>query len=130
MTARSLPEWVGASADTPIPPRVRLRVWERCEGRCGECGRKLTPADTWIVEHLVALVNGGANRENNLGITCGWCKPVKDARDVADKSKVASLRKKHLGITGPKRRMQSRGFDKAPPQHTATSKIQRKGDRA
>jgi len=130
MTARSLPEWVGATPDTAIPPRVRLRVWERCEGRCGECGRKLTPADTWIVEHLTALVNGGINRENNLGITCGWCKPNKDAEDVAEKSKVASIRKKHLGIIGPKRKMQGPGFRKSPGQHSATRPIQRKGDRA
>lgn len=129
MTARAVPEWIGATPDTAIPPRVRLRVWERCEGRCGECGRKLTPADTWIVEHLTALVNGGLNRENNLGITCGWCKPNKDARDVAEKSKVAKIKAKHLGIK-PKSRLQSRGFDKAPPQHSASRPIQRKGDRA
>lgn len=129
MTGRSLPEWVGATPDTPIPPRVRLRVWERCEGRCGECGRKLTPADTWIVEHLVALINGGLNRESNLGITCGWCKPNKDARDVAEKAKVAKIKAKHLGIKS-KSRLQSRGFPKAEPQRSASRPIQRKGERA
>ena len=128
MNARTLPEWIGATPDTAIPPRVRLRVWERCEGRCGECGRKLTPADTWIVEHLVALVNSGQNRESNLGITCGWCKPNKDARDVAEKAKVAKIKAKHLGIK-PKSRLQSRGFPKAEPQRTASTPPQRKADR-
>lgn len=130
MTTRSVPEWIGATSDTAIPPRVRLRVWTRCDGKCGECGRKIRTGESWIVEHLVALVNGGLNRESNLGITCGWCKPVKDARDVADKSKVASIRKKHLGITATKRKLQGPGFRKSPGQHSATRPIQRKGDRA
>ena len=30
--ARSVAEWVGATPDTPVPPRVRLRVFERDEG--------------------------------------------------------------------------------------------------
>lgn len=95
---RAVPEWIGQSADSAIPDRVRLRVFERCEGRCGECGRKIGPADTWIIEHLIALVNGGQNRESNLGVTCGWCKPAKDKRDVAQKAKGARVRKKHTGI--------------------------------
>ena len=98
MTGRSVPEWIGQGADSAIPDRVRLRVWERCEGRCGECGRKIGPADSWIIEHLIALVNGGQNRESNLGVTCGWCKPAKDRRDVAQKAKAAKVRKKHVGI--------------------------------
>lgn len=109
MNARAVPEWIGATPDTAIPPRVRLRVFERCGGKCGQCNRKIGPADTWIVEHLTALVNGGENRERNLGITCGWCKPVKDAVDVAIKAKVAKVRAKHLGIRRP-----SRGFQKPP----------------
>ena len=36
----------------------------------------------------------------------------------------------HLGITGPKRKLQGPGFRKSPGQHTATRQIQRKGDRA
>ncbi len=129
MTGRSLPEWIGTTPDTSIPPRVRLRVWERCEGRCGECGRKITPSDTWIVEHLTALINGGQNRESNLGITCGWCKPNKDARDVAEKAKVAKVKAKNLGIK-PKPRWPSRPLGNGNHQHTATSPIQRKGERA
>jgi 5-methylcytosine-specific restriction endonuclease McrA len=98
MMARSVPEWVGATDDTAIPQRVRLRVWERCEGRCGECGRKIGPSDSWIIEHLLAIINGGQNRENNLGVTCGWCKPDKDRKDVAVKVKSARVRAKHAGV--------------------------------
>lgn len=100
---RAVPEWIGQSADSAIPDRVRLRVWERCEGRCGECGRKIGPADTWIIEHLVALANGGANRETNLGVTCGWCKPQKDRADIQITKHGRRVRERHLGINKTRR---------------------------
>ena len=49
-------------------------------------------------EHLVALINGGANAEGNLSVTCGWCLPEKNAADVAEKSLTYRKRSKHLGI--------------------------------
>lgn len=96
--ARSLALWIGATDDTPAPPRVRLRVWDRCEGRCHRCTRKIPTGDAWVLEHLKAVINGGRNAEDNLGLSCSWCVPAKNAEDVADKSEVATIRKKHLGI--------------------------------
>jgi len=51
-----------------------------------------------------ALINGGANRENNLDITCDWCLPEKNAEDVAEKSRVYSIRSKHVGAVEKRRR--------------------------
>jgi 5-methylcytosine-specific restriction protein A len=103
--ARSLPEWVGATPDSPIPPRVRVRVFDRFEGRCHRCTRKIGAADKWTLEHLVALINGGANRESNLTVTCDWCLPEKNSEDVAEKSSVYHKRAKHLGVDlKPKRK--------------------------
>lgn len=99
--ARSVALWVGRSDDTNAPPRVRLRVWDRCEGRCGQCGRKIRPGEGWTLEHLIALINGGKNAEDNLGVTCDWCLPAKNAADVAVKAKTAAVRAKHLGIRPP-----------------------------
>lgn len=68
-------------------PRVRLtdaqtaKLFLERHGCCRDCGRKLGPADDWIVEHIIALENGGTNDWDNLGITCSWCKPKKDAED-------------------------------------------------
>jgi len=128
--SRSVPEWIGKTDDTPAPPRVRARVFERCGGRCGQCDRKIRPGEGWTLEHLIALINGGRNAEGNLGVTCDWCLPAKNAADVAEKSKVAAVRQKHLGIIGAQRhRFQSPGFHKAPPQHSATREIVRKSER-
>jgi 5-methylcytosine-specific restriction protein A len=99
--ARSVALWVGRTDDTNAPPRVRLRVWDRCEGKCGQCGRKIRPGEGWTLEHLIALINGGKNAEDNLDVTCDWCLPAKNAADVAAKAKTAAVRAKHLGIRQP-----------------------------
>ena len=80
--SRSTAEWIGKTDDSAIPPRVRLRVFERAGGRCqGECGRILTPADKWQADHVTALINGGANRESNLRCICDWCHKLKKRMD-------------------------------------------------
>ena len=61
---------------------------------CGQCKRKLGASDDWIVEHVLALENGGSNDWHNLGITCTRCKPAKDAADhgAAAKSRKSATR--------------------------------------
>ena len=98
MAGRTVPEWVGDSADSTPPPRVRLRVFERDGGRCHRCTRGIRAGDAWTLEHLIALCNGGRNAETNLGLTCRWCLPEKNAEDVAEKAAVARVRSKHIGI--------------------------------
>jgi hypothetical protein len=39
-------------------------------------------------DHIIALINGGENRETNLQILCDWCDPAKTAADVRQKAKV------------------------------------------
>jgi len=95
---RAVDEWIGANDDTPFPPRVRVRVFERAGGKCEVCSRKLGPADKWQVDHIIALINGGANRESNARCICDWCHKAKTRQDVAAKSKTARVRAHHLGI--------------------------------
>lgn len=92
-------EWIGKTDDSDPPPRVRDRVFERCDRRCHACGRQIPQrGERWTCEHLVAIINGGANRESNLGVTCCNCLPAKNAADAAQKSLVARKRKKDRGI--------------------------------
>jgi 5-methylcytosine-specific restriction protein A len=98
---RSVPEWIGKTDDTPVPPRVRLRVFERF-GRCcdpaGGCGRAIRPGNAWTCDHVKAIVNGGANRENNLHPLCTWCEPPKTRSDVKLKSDAYRKGLRHAGI--------------------------------
>lgn len=78
-------------------------------GRCHRCFRKLRPPrDVWIVEHLRALENGGANDWENLTITCAWCFPKKNKEDDAIAKKIRHVATKHIVPT--KERKPKRGF--------------------
>jgi 5-methylcytosine-specific restriction protein A len=98
---RSLPEWIGATDDSPVPPRVRFRVLDAFGRGCDRdtgCGRPIRPGDAWTCDHVKAIVNGGENRENNLHPLCAWCEPPKTAADVSEKSAIYRLRLRHAGI--------------------------------
>lgn len=96
---RTLLEWIGQSPDTRIPPRVKISILERYGYRCACCTREFVPGDCPEFDHIVALINGGENREANIQPLCSWCHREKSAEDVALKSQVARRRKKHFGIT-------------------------------
>ena len=96
---RSLPEWIAADDDTPVPDRVRARVFLKFGGICTECGVKIR-AKRWVCDHRTAICNGGENRESNLGPIHESCdRKVKTPADVALKAYDARVRNKHLGIT-------------------------------
>ena len=92
---RTIEEWQGKTDDTPAPARVRLRVFERCQGRCGICDRLIRAGERWTLEHIIAICNGGPNAESNLDITCCNCLAAKNAADIAEKSHIARIAKKH-----------------------------------
>jgi len=111
---RSVPEWIGKTPDTPIPERVKIRIFERCGGRCHRTGWKLMPGDDIDYDHIIALCNGGENRESNLAPILREKHREKTAEDVRVKSKIARVKAKHLGLAPPSRaKIQSRGFPKS-----------------
>lgn len=99
---RTVEEWIGATDDTPVPPRVRLRVLDnfgqRCDINANGCGRLIRPGDKWTCDHVKALINGGSNREKNLHPLCSWCVPAKDKADVAEKSNTYQKRLSYFGM--------------------------------
>jgi 5-methylcytosine-specific restriction enzyme A len=101
--SRAVEEWIGKHDDAKVPPRVRLRILEREKGICHLSGRKITPADQWDLDHKVALINGGEHRESNLFPALRDKHREKTAEDVAEKSRTARVRMRHLGIRQPKK---------------------------
>jgi 5-methylcytosine-specific restriction protein A len=100
---RATPEWIGAHPDVAIPPRVKVRIFDRDGGRCKECTRKVGPGFLpFAFDHITALVNSGQHRETNLQLLCDHCHKVKTEADVGEKKIVRRKRAKHLGIAKPK----------------------------
>lgn len=111
--SRSTEEWIGKTDDTPIPPRVKLRVFTAAKGICWISGRKITPADQWDCDHKIALINGGENRESNLAPALRDKHREKTALDVKAKSKTARIQMRQAGIERKKVKIQSPGFRRA-----------------
>jgi len=95
--ARELPEWIGKSDNAQIPPKVRVRVFLRFLGICQECGVKIV-GKRWICDHRNSLINGGENRESNLGPIHETCDKTKTKADVAEKAKIYRKVAKAIGV--------------------------------
>lgn len=109
--SRSVPLWVGKTHDSRVPPRVRLRVFQREEGICWLSGRKIRAGEQWDLDHKIALCNGGTHSEDNLAPALRIEHRKKTARDVAQKAKDRRIRQKHVGVKRPRTIRQWRKFD-------------------
>lgn len=101
---RSLEPWVGKTDDEPIPARVKLRVFDRCSGRCAHCTNRIGGGLSPHYDHIVALANGGSNNEGNLQVLCRPCHLLKTKGDVAEKSRIYYKRLKAVGISKKRKR--------------------------
>lgn len=98
---RSVPEWRGKTHDSKIPQRVRLRIFERYEGKCYLTGRQIRAGDKWEVDHITALANGGEHAESNMAPVLALAHREKTKLDRRTQAKTGRQRKRHLGIKRP-----------------------------
>lgn len=101
---RSIKEWIGKTDDAKVPDYVRLRVFDRHAGVCHISGRKIRAGETWELEHVIALCNGGEHRETNLAPALADPHKEKTKLDRKERSKTLRKRKKYLGIKPHKSR--------------------------
>jgi len=117
---RNLPEWIGATPDSAIPQRVRVRVFERHGGVCHISGRKIAAGEPWDCDHIKALVNGGEHRESNLAPALRDKHRIKTAEDVREKSQVYHKRSGHIGA-----KLKGRGFPPAKRDGRASRPLEK-----
>ena len=109
--ARAVKEWVGPNDDAMPPPRVLVRIFDRHNGICHVCERKITAGELWTPDHVIALINGGKNVESNLApVHREVCHPDKTKQDMKTKSKIARTRKKHIRVVEARQSIQSAPF--------------------
>lgn len=71
---RSVKEWVGRTDDSRAPSSVYRRKFRQAGECCqGPCHRSLGPRDSWDLDHIVRIADGGPNAETNLQVLCDWC---------------------------------------------------------
>lgn len=91
-------EWIATNDDQNIPPRVKIRIFDRANGKCQSCSQSIVGGRRPSFDHIQALVNGGQHAESNLQLLCMPCHSLKTASDVAEKSATARVRAKHIGL--------------------------------
>lgn len=123
--SRAVPEWIGSTPDAKVPPRVRVRIFEREKGRCHLSGRVIRAGELWDLDHGVALINGGEHREFNLFPALKDKHREKTKLDVAEKAIVYRKKAKNLGVSFSKQKIQSAGFAKRGPQRSASKPLER-----
>jgi 5-methylcytosine-specific restriction enzyme A len=100
--SRSTDEWIAKHDDQKVPDRVKVRVFEREGGICHLTGAKIDPVrDEWDLDHKMALILGGQHRESNLFPALRAAHRKKTAVEMGVKSKIARVKKKHMGIGKP-----------------------------
>jgi 5-methylcytosine-specific restriction enzyme A len=114
VTGRSTEEWIGSSPDAKVPPRVRLRIFNRCNGVCYLSKRTIRAGEAWELEHKIALCNGGEHREFNMAPALVEPHKVKTKADREEKKIIDRKRKKHLGLGKAKRTIPGRRFNGEP----------------
>jgi hypothetical protein len=62
-----------ATQRTALTIDVKRAVWERCGGRCAECGS----ASLLEFDHVIPLALGGSNGERNIQLLCAECNRAK-----------------------------------------------------
>ena len=128
---RAVKEWIGKTPDAMPPERVRLRIFDRAKGRCHISGRKIHPGEDWEVEHIVAMADGGENREGNLAPALTDPHKRKSAKEAKERAQARVTRKAHIGIkTPPKHPIESRNelkTEKAPRPESKKATPPRRG---
>lgn len=120
--SRSITEWQGKTDDVAIPDGVKLRNWNRANGQCQICTRKMAAGDIKHYDHIIPLADGGKHSEANLQIACIACHADKTAGEATDRAKVRSKAKAILGIKRPAGKIKSPGFPTTEKAESRSSK--------
>lgn len=122
---RSTKEWVGRNDNAMPPPTVRLRIFRTHNGTCHLCETKIQVGQKWDASHLKSIWDGGENRETNLAPAHRKCHRAHTAKEKTEQADANRKAMKHLGIKAKRSSFQSRNFDPAPAQHSATREIEK-----
>ncbi len=78
--------------------RQRLETFNRHNGVCHLCERKIRPGEKGEEDHVIALACGGEDTDDNRAPAHDDCHGVKSKVDTTNAAKGVRVRQKHLGI--------------------------------
>lgn len=124
MAPRSTKEWIGRRPESMPSIHVRLRIYSRQNGLCA-CGcRRVMNLDRDKIDcdHILALRDGGENRETNLQLLLHEHHQAKTTAENIARGEERRHKAKAF-TTASKSKWGSRGFAPSRPQHRATTPL-------
>lgn len=114
-------EYIAPTKRKKIGRKEATKIFLAHNGMCCNCGRQISVTEDWFIEHVDALILGGAeNADNRRPSHVKNCKAEKDAADAAARSQRDRIVTKNYQ---PEDDRQGRGFRKSPPQKRATTPL-------
>jgi 5-methylcytosine-specific restriction protein A len=125
MRTAKLKEWIGRTPEAMPGQTVLLRLYAKQNGNCAcGCGRSMDlNRDAIDCDHIVALIDGGENRESNLQLLLNTCHKAKTAAEATARSE--ERRHKAKAFTALRKPRRGAGFPASEPQRSATRKIEK-----
>ena len=125
---RSLPEWIGKTDDAMPGKLVRDRLSRAQDDRCAlpDCRQPFGPKRRAHCDHILALIDGGENRETNLQMICADCHKVKTSAEATARAKSRDIRAAHIMAPDSRSRLSGPGFRPSPKQRRASTPIEGK----
>ena len=116
--ARTVPEWIGKTDDTPPSAACKRRILERQGYVCAMTGLPFDAKNKPKFDHRIPLWLGGANRESNLqALRVAEAHAPKTAAEAKVRAKVNSSINTRFGIEPRvKQKIQSRPKAAKPPR--------------
>lgn len=101
--------------------KVRIAAFERCKGKCEQCGANLKVGEGEY-DHVIPLALTGESTLGNCQVLCRPCHRDPGAKTAADVKAIAKSKRRsanHTGASKPVGNMKSQGFAKtAKPERT------------
>lgn len=99
-----------------ITTAMRMRIWTAHNGVCHLCKLPIRGerGESWHVEHVIPLWNGGADDEKNMAPAHIDCHAPKTKEEAKTRAKGNRQKARHIGAAPePKVKIKSPGFPKA-----------------
>jgi len=80
-----------------ISTRERVSIFQSAGGLCHICGGRIAIGDSWDVEHVIPLAQGGEDGGENLKPAHTRCHKGKSAKDATDTARAKRREATHLG---------------------------------
>lgn len=124
MRTAKLKEWIGKTPEAMPGQTVLLRLYAKQNGICAcGCGQLMNlNRDKVDCDHIIAVIDGGENRESNLQLLLHPCHKAKTSAEASARSEERRHKAKAFtALRQPSAR--AGGFRKAPPQRRASTPL-------